>query len=326
MNRQPMDRLREITEEERRILEGQSGVDKALYTREREFTIDSGQMLRDGRLIDVRPHTRFVHFPEHRHNYVEIVLVCQGSLTHIIDRSTRVVLREGDLLFLNQFSSHEILPAGRDDIAVNFMVLPEFFDTAQEMMDEGNVISRFLLSAMRRSGGEGQYLHFRAASLLSVQNLAENMIWSLLNRQPDRRRTSQFTMGLLFLELVNHAETLDAGSLAQKRSQAVMEALSYIESNYRGGSLTALASRMRMADYTLSKLIKAETGSTFKELLQHKRLHQAARLMRETDLSVSDIITAVGYDNTSFFYRVFREEFGQTPREYRQGRPGKEDI
>ena len=48
--------------------------------------------------------------------------------------------------------------------------------------------------------------------------------------------------------------------------------------------------------------------------------------MRETDLSVSDIITAVGYDNTSFFYRVFREEFGQTPREYRQGRPGKEDI
>ena len=76
MNRQLMDRLRVITEEERRILEGQSGVDKALYTREREFTIDSRQMLRDGRLIDVRPHTRFVHFPEHRHNYVEIVLVC----------------------------------------------------------------------------------------------------------------------------------------------------------------------------------------------------------------------------------------------------------
>ena len=326
MNRQLMEELRRITAEEQRILDGRSGVDKALYTHARDFTIDSRQMLLDGKLIDIRPHTRFVHFPEHRHNYVEIVLMCQGHLTHIIDRTNRVELEEGDLLFLNQFSSHEILPAGMDDIAVNFMVLPEFFDTAQEMLDKGNVISQFLLSAMRREGGEGQYLHFKAAPLLPVQNLAENMIWSLLKRQPDRRRTNQFAMGLLFLELVNHGETLEAGGPSGGRDQAVMEALAYIQSNYRTASLTALANQMNLPDYALSKLIKTETGSTFKKLLQQKRLHQAARLIRETDLPVSDVITLVGYDNTSYFYRVFREEFGLTPREYRQSQPGKENF
>ena len=326
MNRQLMDELRRITAEEQQILDGRSGVDKALYTHTRDFTIDSRQMLLDGKLIDIRPHTRFVHFPEHRHNYVEIVLMCQGHLTHIIDRTNRVELEEGDLLFLNQFSSHEILPAGMEDIAVNFMVLPEFFDTAQEMLDKGNVISQFLLSAMRREGGEGQYLHFKAAPLLPVQSLAENMIWSLLKRQPDRRRTNQFTMGLLFLELVNHGETLEAGGPSGGRDQAVMEALAYIQSNYRTASLTALANQMNLPDYALSKLIKTETGSTFKELLQQKRLHQAARLIRETDLPVSDVITLVGYDNTSYFYRVFREEFGLTPREYRQSQPGKENF
>ena len=326
MNRQLMDELRRITAEEQQILDGRSGVDKALYTHTRDFTIDSRQMLRDGKLIDIRPHTRFVHFPEHRHNYVEIVFMCQGHLTHVIDRVNRVELEEGDLLFLNQFSSHEILPAGMEDIAVNFMVLPEFFDTAQEMLDKGNVISQFLLSAMRREGGEGQYLHFKAAPLLPVQNLAENMIWSLLKRQPDRRRTNQFTMGLLFLELVNHGETLEAGGPSGGRDQAVMEALAYIQSNYRTASLTALANQMNLPDYALSKLIKTETGSTSKELLQQKRLHQAARLIRETDLPVSDVITLVGYDNTSYFYRVFREEFGLTPREYRQSQPGKENF
>ena len=326
MNRQLMDELRRITAEEQQILDGRSGVDKALYTHTRDFTIDSRQMLRDGKLIDIRPHTRFVHFPEHRHNYVEIVFMCQGHLTHVIDRVNRVELEEGDLLFLNQFSSHEILPAGMEDIAVNFMVLPEFFDTAQEMLDKGNVISQFLLSAMRREGGEGQYLHFKAAPLLPVQNLAENMIWSLLKRQPDRRRTNQFTMGLLFLELVNHGETLEAGGPSGGRDQAVMEALAYIQSNYRTASLTALANQMNLPDYALSKLIKTETGSTFKELLQQKRLHQAARLIRETDLPVSDVITLVGYENTSYFYRVFREEFGLTPREYRQSQPGKENF
>ena len=326
MNRQLMEELRRITAEEQQILDGRSGVDKALYTHTRDFTIDSRQMLRDGKLIDIRPHTRFVHFPEHRHNYVEIVFMCQGHLTHVIDRVNRVELEEGDLLFLNQFSSHEILPAGMEDIAVNFMVLPEFFDTAQEMLDKGNVISQFLLSAMRREGGEGQYLHFKAAPLLPVQNLAENMIWSLLKRQPDRRRTNQFTMGLLFLELVNHGETLEAGGPSGGRDQAVMEALAYIQSNYRTASLTALANQMNLPDYALSKLIKTETGSTFKELLQQKCLHQAARLIRETDLPVSDVITLVGYDNTSYFYRVFREEFGLTPREYHQSQPGKENF
>ena len=56
-----------------------------------------------------------------------------------------MVLQEGDLLFLNQNAVQEILPAGRDDIAVNFIVLPEFFDTAFFMMgEEENMLKDFL--------------------------------------------------------------------------------------------------------------------------------------------------------------------------------------
>ena len=323
MDRKLMERLRAITPEERRILAGEQQVDRTLYTGTRDFTIDSEKMLQGGALIDVRPHTRFVHFPEHRHNYIEIILMCEGSLTHIVDGKHSVVLEPGDFLFLNQFARHEILPAGEGDIAVNFMVLPEFFDTAQEMLDKGNVIYQFLVSALRRSGGEGQYLHFHAAGLLPVLNLAENMIWSLVNRQPDQRRLNQITMGLLLLHLVGHTETL-AATAPQSRSRLAMEALSYIETNYCTGSLTELAARLNQPVYALSKLIKTETGSTFQELLRKKRLHQAARLIRGTALPVTDVITAVGYDNTSFFYRVFRDEFGLTPREYRQA--AKEDL
>ena len=315
MDRILMEHLRAITPEEQRILAGEE-VDRSLYTGTRDFTIDSERMLQKGKLIDVRPHTRFVHFPEHRHNYIEIILMCEGSLTHIVDGRHPVVLEAGDLLFLNQFASHEILPAGENDIAVNFMVLPEFFDTAQEMLDKSNVIYQFHVSALRRTGGEGQYLHFHAAGLLPVLNLAENMIWSLVNRQPGQRRVNQITMGLLLLHLVSHMETL-APAEAQNRSRLAMETLSYIETHYCGATLTELASRLKQPVYALSKLIKAETGATFQELLRKKRLHQAARLIRETRLPIADIITAVGYDNTSFFYRVFREEFGVTPREYR---------
>ena len=93
-----LDQLRKITEEERKILDGEAEVDKDLYTSGRDFTVDSGKMLKEGRLIAVRTHTRFVHFPAHRHNFVEVLYVCEGSLTNIID-GKKVVVNKGELLF-----------------------------------------------------------------------------------------------------------------------------------------------------------------------------------------------------------------------------------
>ena len=46
------------------------------------------------------------------------------------------------------------------------------------------------------------------------------------------------------------------------------------------------------------------------------------QLLRETRLTTQDIILAVGYENTSYFYRIFRERFGATPREYRREKGG----
>ena len=55
------------------------------------------------------------------------------------------------------------------------------------------------------------------------------------------------------------------------------------------------------------------TGRTFKELLLEKRLTKAAELLRETRRTTQDIIFAVGYENTSYFYRAFRARFGHHP-------------
>ena len=43
-------------------------------------------------------------------------------------------------------------------------------------------------------------------------------------------------------------------------------------------------------------------------------------LLRRSDLNIQQIITQVGYENTSYFYRLFHERYGQSPREYRRAR------
>ena len=144
-----LEKLKEITEEEQNILSGNSTVARDLYTSEKDFVIDSKKMLAKGKLIDVRTHTRFVHFPKHKHNYIEIIYMVSGSTTHIINDNSRVVLNQGDMLFLNQNAYQEILPAGLEDIAINFIVLTEFFDVAFQMLDGENLLKNFLVDSLR---------------------------------------------------------------------------------------------------------------------------------------------------------------------------------
>ncbi len=317
MNQNLLNTLKKITPEEQNILDGNTDIEKSLYSTTKDFVIDSGKMLERGKLIDLRPNTRFVHFPKHRHNYVEIIYMCSGTTTHIINNQTEIILKCGELLFLNQNASQEILPAGENDIAINFIILPEFFDVSFSMMKDENVLRDFLIGTLRQDYSMGDYLHFEVADILPVQNLIENMIWSLVNKQPNRRYINQTTMGLLFLQLVNYTDRISQNDPAQYEQNLVFTCLKYIEENYKTASLTELAAFTSLPAYQLSRLIKQYTQSTFKELLQQKRLNQAAFLLSTTKLPVEHIIAAVGYDNTSYFHRIFRNRFLMTPRTYR---------
>ena len=318
MHRELLDALSVITEEEQRILDEQRGIDPQLYTEKKELIVDSEKLLKKGKLIQVRPHTRFVNFPKHKHNYVEVIYMCQGTTTHILNGS-KVILEAGDLLFLNQNAEQEILPAGEQDIAVNFIVLPEFFDTAFSMMDmeEENALKEFLVGALCGKNDQTSCLYFHVAEILPIQNLVENMIWTILNDQPEKQTINQTTMGLLFMQLTYCTERLETAGQSFEQN-LVLQVLRYIDGNYRDGQLNTLADMLGFDEYWLSRMIKKLTGRNYKDLLQIKRLNQAAYLLLNTRASVADISVAVGYDNTSYFHRIFRSYYGLSPKEYRR--------
>ena len=324
MDKALLDRLSQITAEEQDILHGSGTIDRSLYYRadvsagskNRPDEIDASLVLTNGKLIDMRPHTRFIHFPEHTHNYVEFVYMCQGSTTHIID-GNRIVLKEGDLLFMNQNARQEILPAGRDDIAVNFMIMPHFFDLAlRNLENESGALRDFLISCLTDRDMGGNYLYFDAADILPVQNLMENMIWIMLNEPQNRRTLSQTTISLLFLTLIDQASHLHVSGNSYDQN-IMLHLFNYIDTQYQSASLFEFAEANGSDIYTMSRFIKRNTGRTFKELLVEKRLRQAEYLLSNTALPVADIAVSVGYENTSYFHRLFRSIYGMSPRDWR---------
>lgn len=307
--------LKEITPEERKILENKSDIDKTLYMSSDDNVIDAQKLLEAGKLIQARTHTRFIHFPKHTHNYIEVIYMCQGSTHHIINDED-VILNQGELLFLSQNATQEIYPAGKEDIAINFIILPEFFDYSLHMIDgEKNVLRNFVIDCLRAKNSSAAYLHFKVSDVLPVQNLIENLVWTIIHQQPNKRSMNQITMGLLFLQLMNNMDKMETdGSREQK---LMISVLSYIEEHYRDGELAVLADKLHYDFYWLSKEIKKLTGKTYTELIQDKRLRQAEYLLSTTSISVMDIAAAVGYDNKSYFHRLFQKKYGVTPRKYR---------
>ena len=317
MRQELLDYLKQITPEEQEILDGQK-LRRERYAPQGEFIMDSGMLLKKGKLIEIRPHTRFVHFPAHRHNYMELVYMCAGSTTHILDRKERLILREGDLLFLNQNAWHEILPAAKGDLAVNFIILPEFFLRPISMIERENVLRDFLISTLAGETGLSDYLHIRAKGIVPVENLIESMIWTLMDGRPGIHTINQTSMGLLLMNLSKFAGSINRDSPSQVEQNQIFSILQYIETHYQSGTLSEVSAMLHQSDYTVSRLLKRRLGRNFKELLQERKLQQAAYLLGNTGLSIDGIMEQIGYDNSSYFYRRFRERYGCSPAEYRR--------
>ena len=186
------------------------------------------------------------------------------------------------------------------------------------MAGNNNVLADFLVNILRQDEERGQYLYFRVSEVLQIQNLLENMIYSLVTGNGENNRINQTTMGLIFLYLVDSVQYVEMRVPNQYENMISMTTLDYIEQKYRTATLTELCEKLHLPMHGVSKMIKKSTGFNFKELLQRKRLNKSVELMCDTDLPISDIIAAVGYENNSYFHRVFKERYHMTPRVFRE--------
>lgn len=305
-----------ITPEEQEILKTGT-IKKERYSEGRGFVVDSHKFLGKGQLIEMHAHTRFAPFPKHRHNFVEIVYMYSGSTTHIINGKERVELSEGDLLLMNQNVYHEILPAGKEDIAVDFTVLPAFFHKPMAMLDRKNALLNFLVTAFSSGDSGAGYLHIPAKGILPVENLLETLIWSLIDNKQDMESLLQTTMGLTFMYLSVYADKIIYTGREQEEQNLVLSVMRYIESRFADGTLEEISEKLDRPTYAVSRLLKKHTGKNFKELLKEQKLKSAAALLGESNMPVEDIMSSIGYENSSFFYRIFREKYGCSPKEYR---------
>lgn len=103
------------------------------------------------------------------------------------------------------------------------------------------------------------------------------------------------------------------------RNYTIKKAITFIREHYMENiSLDQLAEHLEITPEYLSTLFNKEVGINFSIFLKRFRISQAKRLLKGTDKKIYEVAAEVGYNDPKYFNRVFKEEIGISPGDYRQ--------
>ena len=94
----------------------------------------------------------------------------------------------------------------------------------------------------------------------------------------------------------------------------------YIEQNIKTANLGELSQMLGYSTVYTGKMVNKLMGESFVKVVIAKRCKMAAYMLLNTNASIHDIISTLGYENESFFRKAFKQKYGKTPLEYRKSR------
>lgn len=114
-------------------------------------------------------------------------------------------------------------------------------------------------------------------------------------------------------------DSLLSGESNEINSKIVAQVQQYIQQNisWQQLSLSVIAAHFDFSDDYLNRAFRKETGTTINGFITSVRTSQACRLLKQTQLSISEIAQSTGYASTNYFCRNFKKQTGLTPNEFR---------
>ena len=284
-----------------------------------EGTVLSDTNWNENQRIGVFLHPRFLPPSYHSHTYHEIKYVLEGTVALSLNGRS-VVLEPGDFCFIAPGVPHSCSVFNADTLLINIGIRSKALrDVFRHVFTAENPLSTFY----NASGSEDIGIPAMFCRTNQDQELGD-LVKVIYDYKADKVREGygeqigdMMVEQQLLLLLQRHTEDFSDGWKTVAYSRETFAVLNYISQNAKDLTLSSLAQRFNYSESYMSRFIKQHTGLSFSELLKNARLDMAANLLRNTDLSVSNIIAEVGYTGKAHFYRIFQAKFGLTPAELR---------
>ena len=122
-----------------------------------------------------------------------------------------------------------------------------------------------------------------------------------------------------FFILSNRCRNLSNTKENRKTLDKMKIVLKYIENNYMHRiTIADVSASIEFSESHFMRYFKETMGTSFVDYLRDYRLTMASRLLTTSDSAILDIAAEVGFDNLSYFNRIFKKRFEMTPSAYRK--------
>lgn len=263
------------------------------------------------------------HIPFHIHDYVEMTIPLLGECV-IVTKHERIPVAHNDIIVIGNHTTHRVEPISESAIVVNLTLKGSAFSLNDfEFMHQtknSQSISSMLFSLLSNENlGEGSYSLFHTKQDPKIIDTLYDIIYEYFHPDTQTNQIIRFEILTLFSRLLRVATKsqvqLDTG---KKQSTDLLSLLLYIEKNYPTITLEQMAKDFSFNPNYLSGYLKKHTGYTYIKLVHWQRINAAAEYLTYSNVPIEQIALKVGYENPSYFYKIFRKYLGLSPKKYRE--------
>jgi len=196
------------------------------------------------------------------------------------------------------------------DYALNKIYSFTIVNSSQSPVD---TLSNVKIESATLSGQDKRFIY--AAYTLAFFALAIFVLW--LFRQYTLRLTTELKLKMQQDQPLLAYRQLPLESKKDREKNAVLH---YMATEYANPdlSLDTVMSALGINRAKINDILREHQGLTFSTYLNKIRLTEASRLLLEQEASVAETAYSVGYNNPSYFNRIFKKEYGCTPNSFKK--------
>ncbi|SFL07876.1 AraC family transcriptional regulator [Halanaerobium salsuginis] len=253
---------------------------------------------------------------KHYHEQYEIYYLLTGERNYFIDKRSYHV-KKGDLILIDKNILHKTTTINKKNPAHERILLQFEENSFNNLKSEMKTAQLFSIFKANKS----------VLNLNPEQQLwLEEKLFLLLNEKYQNNKAEhKLSLLIKFIEILIFIKRI-AGSLVKEniihpdqKHENISQIATYISQNFTEKlSLTRLAKQFNYSPAYLSRAFKEVTGFNFVEYKNNVRIKEAGKLLQQTQLSITEIASQVGYNNITHFGRIFKSYTKLSPLEYRK--------
>lgn len=258
----------------------------------------------------------------HAHEFIELAYVAEGNGTHSYKgESFRIVA--GDVFMIEPGAEHAYqVSEGSSLLVYNVLFVPSLLKAELEMLSEVTpFVDFFYVEPFLRSAVHFQsHLRLDIYEQLEMKSLLDHVVAEFKSKKLGYRIVTKTRLIELFVFLSRCFAIHQAPSPSfRAEANMLVRICEFIEQHYvQPLTLHQVSQLCGMSPSAFTLKFKQHTGKTFIEYRNEIRIRIAAHRIEHTEDKMMTISQDVGFDDLSFFNKLFKQQYGISPGQYRR--------